>query len=104
MAIRTFTAIVREVPQSLREGLRRPRRVVGLFQARSMLMAALWSRSITKPESRTHMGTFLERFGNQLTASAAVLARVIGVHQHHLSPGACSLGDTEGLEGSPASI
>ena len=50
------------------------------------------------------MGAFLERFRNQLTTAAAALAGVIGVHQHHLSPGTCSLGDTEGLEVSPASI
>ena len=50
------------------------------------------------------MCALLQGFGNQLTASAAVLAGVIGVHQHHLSPGTCSLGDTQGLELSPASI
>ena len=50
------------------------------------------------------MDPFLQRFRNQLTTAAALLARVVGVHQHHLSPGTCSLGDTEGLELSPASI
>ena len=43
-------------------------------------------------------------FGNELTTPAAVLARVIRVHHHHVTPGACSLGDTEGLELSPTSI
>ena len=50
------------------------------------------------------MGTFLERFRNQLTAAAAALAGVIGVHQRHVSPGTCSLGDTEALGIVPTSI
>ena len=50
------------------------------------------------------MRALLQGLGNELTTPAAVLAGVIGVHQHHLPPGACSLGDTEGLELSPTSI
>jgi hypothetical protein len=67
-------------------------------------MAALWSRSMTNPESRTRMDPFLQRFRNQLTTAAALLARVVGVHQHHLPSGTCSLGGAEGLEMSPTSI
>ena len=67
-------------------------------------MAALWSRSITRPESRAAMRALLQRLGNELTTPAADLAGVIGVHKHHVPPGACSLGDTEALELSPTSI
>ncbi len=50
------------------------------------------------------MRALLQRLGNQLATAAAHLAGVRGVHSHHVSTGACSLGDTEGLEVSPASI
>ena len=51
------------------------------------------------------MRALLQGLGNQLTTAAATLARIVGVHHHHhLSPGACSIGDTQGLEVSPASI
>ena len=57
-----------------------------------------------QPAVRTAMRALLQGLGNELTTPAALLARVIGVHHHHVPPGAFSLGDTEGLELSPTSI
>jgi hypothetical protein len=50
------------------------------------------------------MDPFLQRFRNQFTTAAALLACVVGIYHHHLPPGTCSLGGTEGLEVSPTSI
>ena len=50
------------------------------------------------------MGAFLQGLGDQLATAAALLTRIVGVRQHDVPPGACSLGGTEGLELSPASV
>src|SRR5579871_723602 len=57
-----------------------------------------------QPTMRADMGSHVHVLGDQLLAPAAKLACVIGVNKRYLSSGACSLGDTEGLELSPASI
>ena len=51
-----------------------------------------------QPTMRADMRSHVKVLLDQLLASAALLARIVGVHKRDLPSGAFSLGDTEGLE------
>src|SRR5689334_9435214 len=57
-----------------------------------------------QPTLGADMRSHVNVLGDEFLTATALLARVVGVHKHHLPSGAFSLGDTVGLELSPASI